>query len=253
MQVQTSLAQWLHAEPFHLSLSSGFFSFFAHLGFISVLEEQGLRPKSISGSSAGALIGSLWAAGLSCEQLADEVFKLQKSDFWDPGLGLGLLKGEKFRAKIRQLSPVKNIEDCAIPLSLSIYNIANKTTEVRQSGDLADILYASCAVPILFQPIKVNGQRYADGGIKDRPALASIKNGERVLYHHIASRSPWRKANDPALAVPKRDNQVSLSLQNLLRSGPNKLALGPDIFQQARKLTTQALLLPASQVIELGL
>lgn len=252
MQAQTSLAQWLETEPFHLSMSSGFFSFFAHLGFISVLEQRGLRPKSISGSSAGALIGSLWASGLNSQALAEEVFKLKKSDFWDPGLGLGLLKGEKFRHKIRQLSPISRIEDCPIPLSLSVYNTSNKSTEVRRQGELADVLYASCAVPILFQPIKIDGQRFADGGIKDRSALAGVQSGERVFYHHIASRSPWRKKNDPALQVPQRDNQVSLSLQNLQRSGPNKLDLGPQIFKQAQQLTERALAMEAAQVIELG-
>lgn len=248
----SKLADWLAEEPFHLSLSSGFFSFFAHLGFISALEDENLLPSSIAGSSAGALIGGLWAAGLNMQQLQEAVFDLKKADFWDPGLGYGLLKGEKFRKLIRQLSPVSRIEDCVIPLALSVYNIHSKTSEVKRQGELADILYASCAVPVLFHPIRLNGQLYADGGIKDRPALASVKQGERVLHHHISSRSPWRRKSDPALKAPERENQVSVSLLNLPRSGPNKLQLGPAIYQQARRQTQAALKSPAKAIIAIN-
>ena len=60
-----TLRTWLSEAPFSLTLSSGFFGFFAHAGVMTVLEDEGFVPSRVSGSSAGALVGGLWAAGVS--------------------------------------------------------------------------------------------------------------------------------------------------------------------------------------------
>ena len=80
---------WLASQPFTLALSAGFFGFFAHTGVLQALEEAGLRPRRIVGVSAGALAGGLWASGLSAAELAEELVRLRRVDFWDPGLPLG--------------------------------------------------------------------------------------------------------------------------------------------------------------------
>ena len=58
-----TLRDWLRQKPFTLTLSSGFFSFFAHCGMLSVLEEEGLTPQRITGASSGAMVGACWASG----------------------------------------------------------------------------------------------------------------------------------------------------------------------------------------------
>jgi len=73
--VQT-LRDWLLEAPFSLGLSSGFFGFFAHAGFLSALEEEGLQPRAAWGSSAGALVGGAWAAGLSADEFSRVLFGL---------------------------------------------------------------------------------------------------------------------------------------------------------------------------------
>ena len=88
-----TLQDWLSQEPFTLTLSSGFFSFFAHTGMLAALEEQDLLPQRVTGSSAGALVAACWASGLSTAELKNILFELKRSDFWDPGFGWGLLKG----------------------------------------------------------------------------------------------------------------------------------------------------------------
>lgn len=258
-----TLEDWLREAPFSLSLSSGFFSFFSHLGMISVLEDENLIPNRISGSSAGALIGSLWASGLGTSTLAKEVFALEKEDFWDldKTLGIhasafftqnkrhkiGLLKGDLFRAALERIPPLgteQTIESCPIELMISAHNRDKKTTQVFHEGKFSDIVYASCAFPILFQPILLKSPKdqekvysYNDGGILDRPALAGYDEGDRIFYHHIASKSPWRSKNSKALNHPERNNLTTLSLSDIARSGPTKLALGPAIFEQSREQT----------------
>ena len=238
---QQTLREWLCAEPFTLTMSSGFFSFFAHAGMLSVLEKERLIPARITGSSAGGLVGTLWASGCDIPDLQVRLFTLTKDDFWDPGFGMGLLRGDKFRNLVADIAAVSTLEECRVPVALSVYHAFSRTIDVLRCESLADAVYATCAVPFMFQPIRINGKLYWDGGIKDRPGLAGTKTGDRIFYHHIQSRSPWRRADDPALQIPIRDNLRTLVINDLPRLGPNKLEQGRNAFEHARRATEQAL------------
>lgn len=241
-----TLRDWLAAEPFTLSLSSGFFGFFAHAGMLSVLDEEGLTPRRLTGSSAGALVAGCWASGLDSPALREILFGLTRESFWDPGLGLGLLKGEKFRQRLAEVLPARRFEDCRAPLALSVYDAYSRSTRVLDSGELIPAIYASSALPFLFQPLRRDGMLLWDGGIKDRPALAGTTAGERVFYHHIASRSPWRSASSPALRLPERDNLLGLAIHGLPRSGPNRLPVGREAYARARDSMRRALAEPVT-------
>lgn len=235
------LHEWLSEAPFTLSMSSGFFSFFAHAGMLSALDELSLVPRKITGSSAGALVGGCYASGCSAEEVKQQLFSLQRSDFWDPGFGLGLLKGQLFREQLAQFCKVSTVEACKIPLKLSAYNMSTKQTDVIASGSISDAIAASCAFPVLFQPVAIANARYLDGGIQDRPGLMGTEPGERIFYHHISSKSPWRKKNSPALAIPQRENMQSMTIAGLPRVGPNRLQEGPVAFEYAYQKTRQLL------------
>src|SRR3954467_4624198 len=103
-----TLRDWLRADPFTLAMSSGFFGFYAHAGFLSVLEDEGLLPARVCGSSAGALVAGLWAAGLSTTQIRERFIALRREQFWDVGVGLGVLRGARFRALLEALLPVRD-------------------------------------------------------------------------------------------------------------------------------------------------
>lgn len=228
-----TLADWLAQEPFTLTLGSGFFGFYAHFGVLKALHERSLKPARLTGASSGALIAGCYASGMSIPDIEALLFSLKREHFWDPGVGLGLLKGNKFRAMMRESFPRQRLEETVLPLALSVYNLTEGYTEVVEHGDLADSVYASCAIPILFQPLKKNGVRWADGGIRDRPALAGVAEQERVLVHHLSGKSPWRKASDPALRPPQRPNGTTITIHDLARVGPFRMAFGPIAFQQA--------------------
>lgn len=239
-----SLADWLAAEPFTLTLSSGFFGFFAHAGMLLALHDAGLAPRRVTGASAGALVGSALAAGLTPPQIVAELRTLARHDFWDPAPGLGFLRGALFRERLARLLPVHRFEQCALPLTVSVHEWASRSTRTISTGELVPAVYASCAVPLLFQPLRLDGALCADGGIGDRWGLAGVAAGERVFYHHLGSRSPWRRRSDPGLQIPQRAGLAALELRGLPRSGPNKLALGEQIVALARAKTTAALNAP---------
>ncbi len=251
---QQRLRDWLAAEPYTLTLGSGFFGFFGHFGVLKALLDAGLPPARFTGSSSGALVAACHASGMSVDAMQQLLFSLKRSDFWDPGFwslnrGAGLLKGGKFRALMRAHFPRHRFADLVVPLTLSVYNRTRAATQVIDSGDLIEATYASCALPILFQPLFRNGEVLLDGGVKDRAALAGVAANERVLIHHLSGKSPWRSADDPALRPPERANATTLVLDGLTRSGPFKLEHGPLAFQEAYATTLARLELPWQRVM----
>jgi NTE family protein len=233
-----SLREHLREAPFALAMSSGFFSFFAHTGFLTVLEDEGLLPSRVSGSSAGALVAGSWAAGLDAPRLARELDQLERRDFWDPGMGAGLLRGRLFRERLERLLPNRGFDACRVPAAVSVFEVRSRRTRVLASGDLSAAIQASCAVPFLFHPVAIEGRSYLDGGILDRPGLAGMPASEpRVLFHHIASKSAWRTKLD----VPRRPGMVTVVLEGLPRSGPFRLEAGRQAFRAARTAMKRAL------------
>lgn len=238
---EKTLGDWLAAEPFALAMSSGFFSFFAHAGMLSALESEGLAPSSLSGSSAGALIAGLSGAGLSSDAMRETLSSLKREDFWDPKPGLGILGGRLFRETLDALLPVSTFAECRLPVRISVYDLGKRQTQVLEDGDLASAIHASCALPVLFHPVRRQGRLLSDGGIADRPGLLGTESDPRIFYHHIASRSPWRRPGSAALRIPRRDSMVSLRIEKLPRANPFHLERGVQAMQEAQEATRRAL------------
>lgn len=241
MSSSSTLRQWLAAEPFDLAMSSGFFGFYAHCGVLRALEEQGLLPVAVSGSSAGALVTGAWAAGVDARELERVLRGLSRQDFWDPALGAGLLRGARFRAMLDELLPARTFADARVPASISTHDVWTRRTHVISEGEIAPAIHASCAVPIMFHPVRVGARTLVDGGVSDRPGLAGIARGRRVLFHHLASRSPWRRKGSASMQVPRREGLVPLVLRDLPRVGPYKLHEGLRALEQAHARTLEAL------------
>jgi NTE family protein len=239
-----TLGQWLGEEPFTLAMSSGFFGFFAHAGMLEALCAAGLRPRRVVGSSAGALVAGVFAAGVQPEHIARELCAVRREDFWDPAPGLGLLRGRRFRAHLARLVGDARLEATALPATLVVHDVLAHRPVARAYGELGAVIHASCAVPGLFHPVWLDGRPYLDGGILDRPSMTALGHAERTLYHHLSSRSPWRSL--ASMGIPRRDGMTSLVLDALPRSGPFRLEAGRAAYQEARSRTERALDLPLS-------
>ncbi len=242
-----TLREWLREAPFGLAMSSGFFGFFAHCGVLTVLEDEGLLPRRLSGSSAGALVTGAWAAGLDAPDLAHELMTLERAHFWDPRPGLGVLRGRLFRDRLERLLPRPRFEACRAKAAISVFDLLARRTRVLERGDLAPAIHASCAVPVMFHPVRHDGAWLVDGGVADRPGLLGMPRGERVLFHHLASRSPWRTKE--GLAIPRREGMTTLVIDPLPRSGPFALHEGRRAFEVARRAARVALDRPVGQVV----
>lgn len=183
--------------------SSGFFGFFAHAGFLSALRQVGIRPVGYSGASSGAILAAMAASGMSDEEIKCALFRVRRSDFWDPDplpfivkrlFGLlrgypGYLNGGGF-ARLLDDIPAKRIEDCPVPLVVVATNLSLQREECITTGPLTKALHASGAVPALFKPVEIGGALCVDGGMINKApvqALVDHVRPDKVIVHFIAS------------------------------------------------------------------
>ena len=203
-------------------------------------------PYSMVGASAGALAGGLWSAGMSAETLKKELLALKREDFWDPAFGLGLLRGDLFEEKLRELLACEVFSETVVPLRLTAFHCGRLRARVFSQGELAPAIRASCTFPGLFQPVWIEGAPYIDGGVSDRPGWSGLNPDVRVLYHHLVSRSRLRSSLG-LTRVPQRKNTAALVINHLPRCSPRDLSAGPAAFNAAREATLNALDLSLSQ------
>ena len=241
MSPRATLRETLAQAPFGLAMSSGFFGFFAHTGVLTALLEAGLVPARVTGSSAGALVGGLWAAGLEVSEARRSLEGLTRERFWDPFPGLGVLRGRKFRELLESLLPERTFARTRVPLGISVYEPLTRRTVVLTGGDIAPAIHASCAVPFMFHPVRIGGRFYVDGGVADRPGLAGMPGGERVFYHHLMSRLSRGDAATRRNAIPRRANLFALTLEGLPRPHPFDLSSGVRAIDSAYARTRAAL------------
>ncbi|HPS27620.1 MAG TPA: patatin-like phospholipase family protein [Bacteroidales bacterium] len=160
-----------------LVLSGGGLRGFAHAGIIKALNEAGIFPDVISGTSAGSIVGAFYADGWK----PDEIFKVfaNKStykflEFIVPNKGLLRMTG-LFKIMLQHLK-AKTFEELQIPLFMAVTNLDDACVEYISKGDLAKYVIASCTVPIVFQPTAIDGVTYVDGGVLDNLPIAPIEN-----------------------------------------------------------------------------
>ncbi|MGN1385129.1 MAG: patatin-like phospholipase family protein [Bacillus sp. (in: firmicutes)] len=159
-----------------LALGSGGARGFAHLGVIKVLQEEKIDISYIAGSSMGALIGSMFAAGTDLERLYKVVMSFKRKyylDFTVPKMGF--IKGNRLKDFIGIFTQWKNIEDLPIPLAVVATNIKTGEKVVMKEGPVADAVRASVAVPGIFVPVKIDDKLLVDGGVVDRVPISVVK------------------------------------------------------------------------------
>ncbi|MDP2819633.1 MAG: patatin-like phospholipase family protein [Polaromonas sp.] len=151
-----------------LALGGGAARGFAHVGVIAVLEEAGLKPSLVVGTSAGSLVAALYASGKTSAQLQQTALSLEEvaiTDWMLPLLGRGMFRGEALGRYVNDLVAGRLIENMAIPLGIVATDLNSGQAVLFQRGDTGTAVRASSAVPAVFVPVKINGREYVDGGL----------------------------------------------------------------------------------------
>ena len=139
---------------------------FAHIGVIQVLEEAGIRPDLVVGTSAGSLVATLYAAGLSGAELGHVARHMDESALTDWSFpGRGLIRGEALARFVREHTAGRAIEQMSLPLGIVATDLDSGEPILFRVGDPGTAVRASSAVPAMFQPVRIGGREYVDGGL----------------------------------------------------------------------------------------
>ncbi len=148
-----------------LALGGGAARGFAHIGVLQVLEEQGIKPDLIVGTSAGSVVATLYASGKTPTEIAAIAMNLDESSLSDWVFpGRSLMKGEAIAKLVRTHSGGKTIEAMRLPLGIVAADLQSGQAFLFRKGDAAQAVRASSSVPGVFEPVKINGREYIDGG-----------------------------------------------------------------------------------------
>jgi len=149
-----------------LALGGGAARGFAHIGVIQVLEEQGIRPDLVVGTSAGSLVAALYASGKSGVEMGSLAQSMDESGLTDWSFpSRGLIRGEALARYVRAQTSGLTIEQMKLPLGIVATDLADGQPILFRRGDAGVAVRASSAVPAVFQPVKIGAREYVDGGL----------------------------------------------------------------------------------------
>ncbi len=160
-----------------LVLSGGGIRGIAHIGLIKVLEDHNIKPDIVSGASAGALVGALYAKGYSTETIIDffhntPLFRISFFAKNKPGL----LDMEKYQTYFKEYFPEDSFESLEKQLYITATNLEDGRLDFFSSGELINPLLASAALPPVFAPVLINDKLYVDGGIMNNFPVEPLEN-----------------------------------------------------------------------------
>ena len=177
-----------------LALSGGGAKGFAHLGVFKLLEESGLKPDIISGTSAGSLMGVLFDDGYSADEIKNMFIGREFSEFAQLQIPKsGLFNYDRFQEFLKRHLRSKRIEDLPIPTVIVATDLDRGCSHEFRSGPIVEAVTASCCMPIVFSPVLINGVHYVDGGLFRNFPVSTIRDEcEYVIGVNVSPLIPQR-------------------------------------------------------------
>ena len=248
----SKLEQLKPGTDVNLVLSGGGEKGVAHVALLEKLEDLQININSISATSAGSLVGCFYASGMSYNDIIKfftetPLFKYS----WLKPLQSGFFKTDKYMVYLKD--QIKhNFEELPLPIYLAATNMEDGECHYFHSGQLIKPLIASCAVPGIFSPVKINGKLYSDGGVMDNFPVFPFRNDPLPIIgsYVVAPKVTDRKGLDNPIKVTSRSaslmgfalnrpkfSQTYLTVVHQIEDfGVFDQKQGYQIYEKARKL-----------------
>ena len=201
--VQTSPAAVVtkRVPKFGLALGGGAARGFAHVGVIQVLEEAGIKPDLVVGTSAGSVVAAFYASGKTGAQLQKVSESMEEATITDwtvPLLGRGMMRGDALGRYVNAQTGNRRIEDFKMPLGIVATDLHTGDGVLFQRGDVGTAVRASSSVPSVFEPVRIGTREFVDGGLASPVPVryARQMGAEYVLAVDISSPPESGKTGD---------------------------------------------------------
>ncbi len=165
-----------------LALGAGASRGFAHIGVLEVLEENGIKPDYIAGSSIGSIIGAIYAAGMA-PRMMEGIAENLNTNLYDVGFSRrGFIRGNRVDELMKLLTKDQEFKDLNIPLAVTAVDLITSERVIIQEGKVYQGVRASISIPGVFQPVVVGDKVLIDGGILERvPVNVVRKMGAEIV------------------------------------------------------------------------
>lgn len=165
-----------------ITLSGGGARGIAHIGVLQCLEDHHIYPEIISGCSAGALIGSLYAQGLSPKEIFQFVEKKSLYSIISMGIpNKGMMELTYFKQVLQKNIPHDSFEELKKPFYISVTNLHSGKCEIISSGKLIEYVIASASIPLAFKPVLIGEQLFTDGGVMNNLPSQTLRSKCKYL------------------------------------------------------------------------
>lgn len=187
-------------KHFGLALGGGAARGIAHIGVLKALDQAGLKPSFVAGTSVGSLIGALYCAGLSWQQIWQEAEDLDWPDLVKVTMPrMGLVNADKLETLVDTLLEGKSIEELPVPFQAVAVDLVSGKEAILTSGPVGRAVRASCSLPGIFTPMEDGVRLLADGGIVNNlPAIQVREMGADYVVAVDLAFSGWDQRKKPS-------------------------------------------------------
>ncbi|EDM45166.1 hypothetical protein SCB49_03559 [unidentified eubacterium SCB49] len=214
-----------------LVLSGGGARGAAHIGAIKALEEFGVTPTHVSGTSAGAIVGALYAAGVSWSEILNffktiSIFQTTRYARRKPGF----IHSDKFYDDLKVFFPEDNFNVLNKSLFITAANVIEGSLKIFNKGQLIKPIIASASFPGVFTPTEINGKYYIDGGtINNFPVEPLIDECDKIIGVFV---NPLKKISMKDLkhsySVVERAYKIKVASESMLKFSNCNLLISPE-------------------------
>ncbi len=213
-----------------LVLSGGGFRGLAHVGILKAMEERNIEPTHIAGTSAGAIVGALFASGMNWKEIRHffktvDLFSVKRLAHMKPGI----VDSEKFYDDFTKFIKEDSFEALKIPLFITATNILEGSLKVFSSGSLIKPILASAAFPGMFTPVEIEQQFYVDGGVLNNfPVELLTQHCDTIIGAYV---NPFLKVSIKDLKhsynVLERANQIRAAKNSIEKFKDCNIVISP--------------------------
>jgi len=238
-----------------LVLSGGGARGIAHIGVLKALDEMEIEFHHVSGTSAGAIVGALYAYGYKPDRIFELVKNLSLFNSVRPAFAwTGLLTMDGLKELLLKNIPENNFANLSIPLTVAATDIRMGKIHYFSEGELIPAIVSSCSIPAVFNPVSINGNLYVDGGLLDNLPVKPIRNAcDFIVGSHCNHISPDFDVKNIKLVVERSlliaihaNTEVSQSLCDVFIEPPRMdrfssldLSKAQEIFEFSYRFTKQ--------------
>jgi NTE family protein len=195
-----------------LVLSGGGARGFAHLGVIQALNEEGIYPDVITGTSAGAIVGALYADGYSPAEIMELMNSTSRLHYISPTVPKGgLLQISGVIRILKDNLRAKTFEELKISLFVTATDLNNGKAVYFSGGELLYPIIASASIPVLFKPLLINGIQYVDGGVLDNLPIKPIEDKCDYIVGSFVNPTGYEENISSLIHIAERSFMLSMS------------------------------------------